>query len=251
MQVLMMPTCLVDLMRPSIGFAAVDLLESAGCRVRVSRAITCCGQPAYNAGDRNLAKRLAKSVVRECEPYDYVVLPSGSCAGMLRRHYPGLLEGDGEWGQRAARVAAKTYELTSFLTDVRGVTSVSGSFARSVTYHDSCSGLRELGVKDQPRRLLDGVAGLTRRELKGAEVCCGFGGLFCVKYPEISERMVSDKCAAIEATGAEVLLGGDLGCLMNIAGRLERLGSKVEVRHVAEALAGRTQAAPLCKPGSR
>jgi L-lactate dehydrogenase complex protein LldE len=189
---------------------------------------------------------MAKSVVAECEPYDYTVLPSGSCAGMLRRHYPDLLADDPNWGPRARDVAKKTFELTSFLSDVRGVTAVDVSYPKFVTYHDSCSGLRELGIRTQPRRLLGTVEGLRLTEMQGTEVCCGFGGTFCVKYPDISNRMVADKCVAIVKTQAQAVLGGDLGCLMNIAGKLSRLGSDVEVRHVAEVLAGESTVPPLC-----
>jgi L-lactate dehydrogenase complex protein LldE len=245
-RVLLMPTCLVDLLRPSVGFSAAALLRRAGCQVEVSRGISCCGQPAYNSGDRRLAARMAKSVVSVCESYDYVVLPSGSCAGMLRRHYPDLLADEPGWDARARDVAEKTFELMAFLTDVRGVTAVDASYLKSVTYLDSCSGLRELGIKPQPRRLLGTVKGLRLTEMHDTEVCCGFGGTFCVKYPDISNRMAADKCAAIAKTQAQTVLGGDLGCLMNIAGKLSRLGSEVEVRHVAEVLAGESGVPPLC-----
>ena len=245
-QVLLLPTCLVDLFRPAVGFAAADLLERAGCRVSVSEHITCCGQPGYNAGEHALAMQLARRVIQRCEPYDFVVIPSGSCAGMLRRHYPTLLADDPQWAARARRVAGKTFELTAFLTDVLKKSNVDARFPRRVTYHDSCSGLRELGVGTQPRTLLRSIPALSLHEMQGREVCCGFGGLFCVKYSDISDRMVSDKCADVASTGAEVLLGGDLGCLLNIAGRLSRSGSPVQVRHVAEVLAGHLAEAPLC-----
>jgi L-lactate dehydrogenase complex protein LldE len=244
--VLLLPTCLVDVFRPAVGFSAAALLERAGCRVAVSRRITCCGQPAYNSGDRELARQLARLVVEECESYDYVVIPSGSCAGMLRRHYSALLADDPQWSSRARAVADRTFELTSFLTDVRRMSRVEVEFPTSVTYHDSCSGLRELGIREQPRSLLRSIPGLTLTEMPQREVCCGFGGLFCVKYPDISNRMVSDKSVAVAATGAKVLLGGDLGCLLNIAGKLSREGAATEVRHVAEVLAGHLAEAPLC-----
>jgi L-lactate dehydrogenase complex protein LldE len=231
-------TCLVDLFRPSVGFAAAKLLEDAGCRVAVPRGQTCCGQPAYNSGDRADAVAIARGAIEALEGFDYVVVPSGSCAGMLRRHYPQLFEDDAGMAERAHAVAGRTFELLSFLTEVVGVERVEAAFAGTVTYHDACSGLRELGIRDQPRHLLRSVKGLQLAELQGTEVCCGFGGTFCVKYPEISTRMVSDKVAAIEETGAVTVLAGDLGCLMNIAGRLKRTGSRVEARHVAEVLAG-------------
>jgi L-lactate dehydrogenase complex protein LldE len=237
-------TCLVDLFRPSIGFAAVKLLEAAGCVVEVPRLQTCCGQPAYNSGDRADAKAIARSVIEAFEGFDYVVAPSGSCGGMLREHYPPLCADDPALFQRAQHLAKRSYELVSFLVDVVGLDRVAARYAGIVTYHDACSGLRELGVKQQPRKLLSRVAGLSLRELPGAEICCGFGGTFCIKYPEISERMVSQKVADVAATGADTLLAGDLGCLLNMAGRLARLGSPIGVRHVAEVLAGMTDALP-------
>jgi L-lactate dehydrogenase complex protein LldE len=233
-------TCLVDLFRPTIGFAAVKLLEEAGCRVEVPAGQTCCGQPAYNSGDRRDTGAIAKQVIATFEPFDYVVAPSGSCAGMLKVHYPELFADDPVWSLRAKAFSEKVFELVSFLVDIRGMKRVDAVFAGSVTYHDSCSGLRELGVRDQPRRLLKSVAGLKFRELKDADSCCGFGGTFCVKYPEISNGIVAAKAEAIEATGAGTLLAGDLGCLMNMAGKLQREGRAVATRHVAEVLAGMT-----------
>jgi L-lactate dehydrogenase complex protein LldE len=238
-------TCLVDLFRPSIGFAAVQLLEDAGCTVAVPRAQTCCGQPAYNQGDRADALDLARRTIDALQAYDYVVVPSGSCAGMLRQHYPELFPEGSPEGERARELAARTYELVSFLTDVMGVIGVDAEFPARATYHDACAGLRELAIKQQPRLLLQSVRGLELIELPGAEVCCGFGGTFCVKYPEISTRMVDDKAAEVAATGADLVLAGDLGCLMNIAGRLSRLGSPIEARHVAEVLAGTAGQPPI------
>lgn len=242
-------TCLVDLFRPVIGFSAVTLLEQAGCRVEVPANQTCCGQPAYNAGDLDNSRAIARSVIRTFEGFDYVVAPSGSCGGMLRAHYPDLFEDDPEWSQRANHLAQRTHELISFLVDIRGMTSVENvGFEAQATYHDSCSGLRELGVKAQPRRLLGSVDGLRLTELPGAETCCGFGGTFCIKYPEISNRMVADKTADITATGADLLLAGDLGCLMNMAGKLKREGSTTQARHVAEVLAGMTEEPAIGEP---
>ena len=235
-------TCLVDLMRPSVGFAAVKLLEDAGCTVEVPRAQTCCGQPAYNSGDRPDAQAIARQTIAAFEGYDYVVAPSGSCAGMIREHYPALFADDPAWHKRAQAVAERTYELVSFLTDVRGVASVDADFAGTVTYHDSCSGLRELGISAQPRKLLATVKGLKLAEMQDSDVCCGFGGTFCIKYPDISNTMVGDKAACIEKSGADTLLAGDMGCLMNMAGKLQRKGVAVKVRHVAEVLAGMTDA---------
>ena len=231
-------TCLVDLFRPSVGFAAIRLLEHAGCRVEVPRRQTCCGQPAFNSGDRRTAEAIARHLIRQLETYDFVVAPSGSCAGLLRVHLPELFDEDAAMKARAQALSERCHELVSFLVDVMGVQEVAARFPTSATYHDSCSGLRELGVKSQPRRLLAGVDGLELVEMAESEVCCGFGGTFCVKYPEISTRMVTNKAERIEETGAELLLAGDMGCLLNMAGLLKRRGSTVQVRHVAEVLAG-------------
>ena len=237
-------TCLVDLHRPSVGFAAIKLLEQAGCDVEVPRAQTCCGQPAYNSGDRRTARELARAVVDAFAGFDYVVVPSGSCGGMIAHHFPGLFQDDPNLRARAEALAAKTHELVQFLTDVMGVERVAATYDGVATYHDSCSGLRELGIKAQPRALLASVRGLELREMAEPDVCCGFGGTFCVKYPDISTRMVSDKTADVAATGADTLLAGDLGCLLNMAGRLSREGHAVQVRHVAEVLAGMTGEVP-------
>ncbi|MBT5416059.1 MAG: (Fe-S)-binding protein [Rhodospirillaceae bacterium] len=231
-------TCLVDLFRPTVGFAAVKLLEAAGCTVRVPEGQSCCGQPAYNSGARAQARAVARTVLDAFADVDYVVAPSGSCAGMIRHHYPALFADDPADAGRAAAVAAKTWELVSFLTDVRGLELSDVRFDGAVAYHDSCSGLRELGIDAAPRALLGAVEGLTLREAEDREVCCGFGGTFCVKYPDISGRMVADKVRALAATGAGTVLAGDLGCLMNIAGRMRREGRAMEARHIAEVLAG-------------
>lgn len=241
-------TCLVDLFRPSVGFAAVKLLEDAGCTVEVPALQVCCGQPAYNSGDRATTRSIARQVISAFEGYDAVVAPSGSCGGMLAHHYPGLFDDDPAMRAKAEDLAGRSHELMSFLVDVLGVERVTARYDGAVTYHDSCSGLRELGVKVQPRHLLASVDGLSLREMKSPEVCCGFGGTFCVKYPEISNAMVSEKSADIAATGAGTLLAGDLGCLMNMAGKLQREGSSVVVRHVAEVLAGMGDIAAIGQP---
>ena len=230
-------TCLADLYRPSVGFAAVKLLAAAGCQVEVPELQTCCGQPAYNSGDFADAAALARQVITAFEDYDYTVLPSGSCTGMIR-HYPRLFAEEPSWQVRAQAFAERTFELTSFLVDVCGLTGVEAECPASATYHDSCAGLRELGIRTQPRALLGSVSGFELREMEDTEVCCGFGGTFCVKYPDISGRMVADKADAVQAAGVQMLLGGDLGCLLNIAGRLKAVGSPVRVYHVAEVLAG-------------
>lgn len=232
----LLATCLVDLMRPSVGFAAAKLLEDAGCTVEVPSQ-TCCGQPAFNSGDRKTARELAAQVIASFEAYDYVVLPSGSCAGQVIVHYPELFEGDAVWEPRARGLAAKTFELTMFLNDVLK-TAPKARFEGSVTYHDSCSGLRELGIHAQPRKLLGNVEGLSLVEMEDPDVCCGFGGTFCVKYPDVSNKIVEKKTENIAASGAGTLLAGDLGCLMNMAGKLSREGRNIKVRHIAEVLAG-------------
>jgi L-lactate dehydrogenase complex protein LldE len=223
-------TCLVDLVRPSVGYAAGKLLEKSGCTVEVPPTQTCCGQPAWNSGANAHAAAIARQVIDAFEGFDYVVAPSGSCAGMLRKHYPEVLADDPVYAPRARALAEKSHELVSFLVNVRKFERACA--AASACYHDSCSSLREMGVKDEPRKLLPGM-----RPLKEPQVCCGFGGLFSVKYPEISERMADDKIADIRATGAQTLIGADLGCLLHLAGRMERQGAPLEVRHIAEVLA--------------
>lgn len=242
-------TCLVDLMRPSIGFAAVRLLEAAGCTVDVPETQTCCGQPAYNSGDKPNASAIARQTIAAFDGFDYVVAPSGSCAGMLKSHYPKLLAGDPTWGPRAIAFAERVHELVSFLVHVRGMTSVTAEFQGRVTYHDSCSGLRELGIKLQPRALLETVKGLELIEMADNEVCCGFGGTFSVKFPDISNAMVEKKTRNVALAEPHLLLAGDLGCLMNMAGKLKRQGSAIGVRHVAEVLAGELSDPPIGEPG--
>ena len=231
-------TCLADLFRPSVGFASIALLEEAGCEVTVPLDQSCCGQPSYNSGDYVAAAKVAQGVIASFEFADYVVLPSGSCAGMMVHHYPRLL--DGEWRERALALSAKTFELTTFLSEVvrpaaRNPPTLTTS---AVTYHDGCAGLRELNIRDQPRQLLKNMCGIEIAELEQADVCCGFGGTFCAKMPALSGKMVDDKLASACASGAKLLTGGDLGCLLNIAGRARRQGIDIEVRHVAELLAG-------------
>lgn len=241
-------TCLVDAFRPSVGFAAIKLIEAGGARVEVPRAQTCCGQPAYNCGDRNNAAAIARQVVQTFEHFDYVVAPSGSCAGMLKLHYPRLLADDPEFADRAAALAAKSFELTSFLVEILGLTQVDAAYAGTVTYHDSCSSLRELHLRDAPRRLLASVAGLSLVELGDGEACCGFGGAFAVKYPDISAAILDAKLNDITGTGAGTVVSGDLGCLLQIAGRLAREHADIEVRHVAEVLAGMIDEPAIAAP---
>ncbi|MDE2440309.1 MAG: (Fe-S)-binding protein [Betaproteobacteria bacterium] len=239
MRVALYVTCLVDLMRPSVGFASLRLLEAAGCEVIVPEAQTCCGQPAWSAGDRDLASDLARKAIAELEGYDYVVIPSGSCTDQICNVYPQLLSGDSLWGGRAQRLAERTYELTTFLADVLKVSTVPSEFDGSVTYHDSCKGLRTLGIKQQPRELLLRTPGAAIKEMADCEECCGFGGAFSVNFSEVSTRIVDRKCDSIAEAAADAVVGGDLGCLLNIEGRLRRRGDETtRVLHIAEVLAG-------------
>ena len=234
-------TCLVDLMRPSIGFAALKLLEAGGAEVFVPDRQTCCGQPAYNSGDRADTIALARKVVAEFEDCDYLVAPSGSCSGMIRTHYAELFAGDSEMLARVRKLAAKTYELTDFLASVLKVDTLPGTFAGKVTYHDSCAGLREMGVKAQPRALLAKLPGVQLSEMSECETCCGFGGTFSIKFGEISARLADNKCQNIVNSGVDAVILGDLGCMLNIEGRLRRRGdTKTKVLHIAEVLAGET-----------
>ena len=239
MRVGLFVTCLVDLMRPSIGFAALKLLERAGCEVVVPPTQTCCGQPGYNSGDRGSALALARKVLAEFESCEYVVAPSGSCAGMISTHYPDLFADQPDELERANRLCEKTYELTDFLLNVAKLERIDARFDGTITYHDACSGLREMGVKAQPRALLAKVTGLKLTEMSEAETCCGFGGTFAVKFGDISTRIADNKCENALKTGADAIVLGDLGCMLNIEGRLRRRGdTTTKVLHVAEVLAG-------------
>jgi L-lactate dehydrogenase complex protein LldE len=238
-------TCLVDLNRPSVAFAAIKLLEQAGCTIVVPELQTCCGQIAYNSGDKESTKAIARQVISAFKDFDYVVAPSGSCAGMIRHHYPEQFADEPPMKVEVADLSGRTYELVSFLKDICNFSPENVSLESSLTYHDSCSSLREMKVKDQPRQLLGDIAGLEIREAEDREACCGFGGTFCLKYSEISGEMVDQKVNNIVATGADMLAAGDMGCLMNIAGRLQRRGEKIKVLHVAEILAGMADAPGL------
>lgn len=244
MRVALFVTCLVDTMRPQAAFASVQLLQQAGCEVEVPEQQSCCGQPAYNNGDMDNARQLARHTIKALEGYDYVVIPSGSCSGMMIHHYPRLLAEDTAWLARAETLAGKSYELTQFLADVVRF-KISSRCSHSLTYHDSCSCLREMGIKQQPRQLLSQLPGLELKEMEETEVCCGFGGTFAVTYPEISTQMVNNKTANIKASGADIVAAADLGCLLNIAGRLSREQSPVRAFHIAEVLAGMTDQAAI------
>ena len=225
--------------------ATIELLEAAGCSVSVPERQTCCGQPGYNSGEQDTARAMARMLVEAFDAVDYVVVPSGSCAGMIKLHYPGLFEADSAERRACEALAGKCYELTTFLQDVLQMKLPASELSARVTYHDSCSGLRELQIKHQPRALLAQLGGVQLQEMQDSEVCCGFGGTFCIKYPDISGKMVDDKTRAIADSEADYVLGGDLGCLLNIAGRLKRLNRPEQVYHVAEVLAGRTSVAPI------
>lgn len=237
MRVALFVTCLVDLMRPRIGFAAIELLETAGCEVVVPETQTCCGQPAWNSGDKTAAASLARKVIGEFEGYEYVVIPSGSCADQIRNEYPTILADDPAWHGRAIALASRVYELTDFLTRIAPQITPPGKFAGSIAYHDSCTGLRSLGIKAQPRALLAKLPDVELREMTGAEECCGFGGTFSIKFGEVSAAIAERKCTNACATQADAIVGGDLGCLLNIEGKLRRMGDeKTQVLHVAEVL---------------
>lgn len=238
-------TCPVDLMRPEVGFASVKLLEQAGCTVDVPPQ-SCCGQIAYNNGDANNARHIAWSVLKRFEHYDYVVAPSGSCAGMIRHHYPKLFRDD----RRKPAVdtfCQKVFEITTFLNDVINwaprTTNIDLSHRR-VTYHDSCAGLREMNIKHQPRALLKRCANVEVSEMADTEVCCGFGGSFCIKFPDIACRMADTKLDRAHSAQADYLVGGDVSCLLHLASRYQRQrdtdasSAPLEIRHVTELLAG-------------
>lgn len=243
MRVGLFVTCLVDMMRPEIGFSALKLLEAAGCEVVVPDTQTCCGQPGFSSGDRKAARDLAVKFVEEFEAFDYVVIPSGSCGGMVKTHYPSLFADDPDMQARIGRLASRVYELTDFLHTIAKLDTLpartDGAYEGSITYHDSCCGLRELGVQAQPRALLDKVPGVQLTEMRDSRACCGFGGTFSVKYGAISSAIVDEKCANIHECGAGAVVLGDLGCMLNIEGRLRRTGDdKTRVLHVAQVLSG-------------
>jgi L-lactate dehydrogenase complex protein LldE len=239
MRIALYVTCLVDLMRPAVAFASLCLLESAGCEVVVPDTQTCCGQPAWSTGNRPEARLLAQKAVAELAGFDYVVIPAGSCAEHLRHAYPQLLADDPSWAEPAAELARRTVELSTFLVDILNLKQVPGRFDGTVTYHDACKGLRGLGVKTAPRSLLACVPGLVVEEMAECEECCGFGGAFSVNFGAISTHIVDRKCDAIVATQADAVVAGDLGCLLNIEGRLRRRGDeRTRVLHLAEILAG-------------
>jgi len=238
MKVSLFATCLVNMFQGNVGKATVELLERLGCEIDFPTSQVCCGQPAYNSGYVEESKGSMKNMIKAFEHAEYVVTPSGSCAYMFKE-YPHIFKGDPEWEQRAQRLADKTYELTDFIVNVLKIENVGARLKGKATYHTSCHMTRLLGVKDAPIRLLQNVEGLEYVELPGNERCCGFGGTFSVKMGNISGEMVDEKVRNIEETGADILVGADAGCLINIGGRISRTGKPICVMHIAEVLNSR------------
>lgn len=232
-------TCVVDQLFPKAGIAAADVLERAGCTVDFPEAQTCCGQPAFNSGYREQARQVAAHFLNVFKDAEYIVCPSGSCTSMASHHFEQLFEDDPVRMEQARRVASRTFEFSHFITSVLGVEDVGARFPHTVTYHDSCHALRELKVKDSPRRLLSRVRGLTLAEMDAAEECCGFGGTFSVKFPTVSGGMARTKIDSILRTGADTIVSVDSSCLMQLQGALSRAGSRIRALHLAEVLASR------------
>ncbi|MGH0591698.1 (Fe-S)-binding protein [Bacillus pretiosus] len=239
MKVTLFVTCLVDMFETNVGKATVEVLERLGCEIEFPEAQVCCGQPAYNSGYVEAAKEAMKHMIETFEDAEYIVTPSGSCATMFHE-YPHVFKDDPKWAKRAQKVADKTYEFTQFIVDVLKVTDVGASLPGIATIHKSCHMTRLLGVKEAPGILLSNVKGLTVRELPNEQNCCGFGGTFSVKMTPISEQMVDEKVDSAMETGADYLIGADCGCLLNIGGRIERLGKEIKVMHIAEVLNSRS-----------
>jgi L-lactate dehydrogenase complex protein LldE len=233
-------TCLVDQLWSSVGVSSVEVLRRAGCDVQFDDRQTCCSQPAFNTGYRNEARQVARKFIEvfESDQADAIVTPSGSCAAMVH-HLPELFSGDESWQKRARLIADRTYELSSFLVRVLNCDDVGASWSGRLTWHDACHGLRDLNIKTEPRRLISKVRGAEFVELENADSCCGFGGTFSVKYPEISVAILDQKIEAIERAKVDAVVSGDASCLMQIGGRLSRKGSKVRVMHIAELLSSK------------
>jgi L-lactate dehydrogenase complex protein LldE len=231
-------TCLVDQMWSSVGTSCVEVLRRAGCEVEFDERQTCCGQPAFNTGYRDEARQVAKRFIEifEESKADAIVSPSGSCTAMVH-HFPELFVDEPDWRERARSVGSRAYELSSFLIRVLEVEDVGATWNGKLTWHDACHGLRDLNIKSEPRRLISNVRGAEFVELENAESCCGFGGTFSVKYPEISVAILDQKIEAIERAGVDAVVSGDASCLMQIGGRLSRKGSRIRVMHLAELLA--------------
>lgn len=238
MKVSLFVTCLIDIFQTDVGLDTVELLERLGCEVDFPEKQTCCGQPAYNSGYVDKAKESMKHMIKVFEHSDYVVTPSGSC-GTMFREYPHIFKGDPEWEERAKKLADKTYELTQFIVDVLGVEDVGAKLNGTATYHTSCHMTRLLGVTEAPMKLLKNVDGLEMKPLPHNYNCCGFGGTFSVKMTSISEQMVDEKVQSVEDSGADILIGADCGCLMNIGGRIDRKEKPIKVMHIASVLNSR------------
>ncbi|WP_017729484.1 (Fe-S)-binding protein [Halalkalibacterium ligniniphilum] len=236
MKVSLFITCLADVFYPRVGKDTVEILERIGCEVVFPENQTCCGQPAYNSGYHKEAKNVAKHMIQVFDQSDYVVSPSGSCVAMIQEYVHLFSSDEKEWKARAKALSEKTFELTQFLVDVLKIEDVGAALTKNATYHTSCHMTRLLGVKDAPMKLLKNVKGLQVTNLPNKETCCGFGGTFSVKMVPISEQLVNEKIAHIEETEAEVLIGADCGCLMNIGGRIDRLGKPINVMHIAQVL---------------
>lgn len=234
-------TCIVDQIYPEIGLAAAEVLERQGVAVHVPRGLTCCGQMAFNAGFRDEARAVAGRTIEVLRGQGDVVLPSGSCCAMIRHLYHELFHATPHQAA-AEELIGRTYELTEYLVDVLGVVDVGARYHGRITYHDACHGLRFLKLGRQARTLLEHVAGAEVVALPGSDECCGFGGLFAVKMSEISEAMLARKIAAIESTGADLLVTGDASCMTQIAGGLSRAGTRIRARHIAEVLANMVDA---------
>jgi L-lactate dehydrogenase complex protein LldE len=236
MKVSLFITCLVDQFFPQVGMSVVSVFRKLGLEVDFPAEQTCCGQPAFNSGFTTEARDLAKRFIKIFENSEYVVAPSGSCTSMVRVFYPELFKHDAEWKQRAESLASKTYEFTEFLVNVLGVEDVGARYEGKVTFHQSCHLLRELNVRTEPQRLLKAVEGIELVELERADFCCGFGGLFAIKYPDISGSILQDKIDCIKKSGGDVVVACDAGCLMHIGGGLSRQGVTTRTMHIAEML---------------
>lgn len=236
MKVSLFVTCLADNLYPEVVESVARILTDYGCEVDFPEAQSCCGQPAFNSGYQDEAREVSRQLIRAFEHSDYVVSPSGSCAGMVHHFYPYLFQDEPEWAAKAEALVGKMYEFSQFLVGVLGVTDVGASFPHKVTYHPSCHGMRLLGVKDEPMQLLSAVADIEYQDLPSRDDCCGFGGTFAVKMADMSEAMVCEKAANVCRSGAEVLVGTDMGCMMNIGGRLNKEGKPVRVMHLAQLL---------------
>ena len=230
--------CIVDGMYPEVGEAVAGVLQRLGLTITCPADQTCCGQPAFNSGFRKQASIAARRFIDIFEKAPVIVCPSGSCVNMVRHHYPELFRDDPAWLKRSLEVGTKTFEFTQYLVDVLGVDDVGSPYCGTVTYHDSCHLLRGLGIREQPRKLIRSVKGATLIEMDDADRCCGFGGAFSFRYPNISSAIVSDKISRIVQTGADAVVSADMGCLMNISGFLSRKKIAVQSLHIAQVLYG-------------